>query len=92
MAPCRGPVNCAVTVTQAVIRSQNERLQVPAELASEQGSRRKERRWWKGIGQIVQGAAMSLADGALAVGALKFEVSDETKTWGALVIVNRQKT
>jgi hypothetical protein len=70
-----------------VIRSQNERPQVPAELASEQDSRRKERRWWKGIGQIVQGAAMSLADGALAVGALKFDVSDETKTWGALVSV-----
>lgn len=71
----------------AVIRAQNERPQVSAELAAEQSSLRKERRWWKGIGQIVQGTAMSLADGALAVGALKFEVSDETKTWGALVSV-----
>lgn len=70
-----------------VRRAQNERPQVPAELAAEQGSRQKERRWWKGIGQIVQGAAMSLADGALAVGALKFNVSDETTTWGALVSV-----
>lgn len=70
-----------------VSRAQNERPQVSAELAAEQGSRRKERRWWKGIGQIVQGAAMSLADAGLAVGALKFKVGDEAKTWGALVSV-----
>jgi hypothetical protein len=48
---------------------------------------RQPRRWFKGVGQIAQGAAMSIADVALAAGALKFNVSDETKGWGALASV-----
>jgi len=47
----------------------------------------KSRRWFKGLGQIAQGAALSIADVALAVGVLKFPVSPETQTWGAVASV-----
>lgn len=50
-------------------------------------SERKERRWFKGFGQIVQGAAMSLADIGLAAGCFHFPVSPETQTWGALTSI-----
>lgn len=46
---------------------------------------KKSRRWFKGLGQIAQGAVLSLADIGLAAGALGFPVSPETKTWGTLV-------
>ena len=46
---------------------------------------RKSRRWFKGLGQIGQGAALSIGDIALAAGVLSFPVSPETQTWGALV-------
>lgn len=46
---------------------------------------KKSRRWFKGLGKIGQGAAMSIADICLAAGVLKFPVSPETQTWGALV-------
>jgi len=45
----------------------------------------KSRRWFMGLGQIGQGAALSIGDIALAAGALQFPVSPETQTWGALV-------
>jgi hypothetical protein len=46
---------------------------------------KKPRRWFKGLGKIGQGAAMSIADICLAAGVLKFPVSPETQTWGTLV-------
>jgi len=46
---------------------------------------KKSRRWFKGLGKIGQGAAMSIADICLAAGFLKFPVSPETQTWGVLV-------
>ena len=42
------------------------------------------RRWFKGLGQIAQGAALSIANIALAAEFLPFPVSAETKTWGAM--------
>lgn len=48
---------------------------------------RKSRRWFKGFGQIEQGAAMSLADVGLAAGCFHFPVSAETQTWGALTSI-----
>lgn len=48
---------------------------------------KKSRRWFKGLGQIAQGSALSIANVALAVGALKFPVSPETQTWGAVASV-----
>jgi len=46
---------------------------------------KKSRRWFKGLGKIGQGAAISIGDICLAAGILKFPVSPETQTWGALV-------
>lgn len=48
---------------------------------------RMPRRWFKGLGQIAQGAAFSIANVALAVGAIQFPVSPETQTWGTLASV-----
>lgn len=48
---------------------------------------KKERRWWKGLGQVVQGASIAVADVGMAVGAFKFPVSPETQTYGAVVSV-----
>lgn len=48
---------------------------------------KKSRRWFKGVGQIAQGSALSIADVALAIGVLKLPVSAETATWGALASV-----
>ncbi len=48
---------------------------------------RKNRRWFKGLGQIAQGAALSVANVALAAGWTGFSVSVETQSWGALVSV-----
>ena len=51
-------------------------------------TQKKSRRWFKGLGQIAQGSAFSIANVALAVGALKFPVSPETQTWGAVASVS----
>jgi hypothetical protein len=48
---------------------------------------KKSRRWFKGLGQIGQGAALSIANVALAVGAIHFPVSLETQTWGVVASV-----
>ena len=49
---------------------------------------KKSRRWFKGVGQIAQGSALSIADVALAIGVLKLPVSAETQTWGAIASVS----
>jgi hypothetical protein len=48
---------------------------------------KKSRRWFKGLGQISQAAALSIANVALAIGTLKLPVSPETQTWGAIASV-----
>lgn len=48
---------------------------------------KKSRRWFMGLGKIGQGAALSIANVALAVGALNFPVSPETRTWGVIASV-----
>lgn len=48
---------------------------------------RQKPRIFKGLGQIVQGGAMTLADIGLAAGVFHFPVSPETQTWGALASV-----
>lgn len=46
---------------------------------------KKSRRWFKGLGKIGRGAGVSIGDICLAAGILKFPVSPETQTWGAVV-------
>lgn len=48
---------------------------------------KKTRRWFKGLGQIGQGSAVTIADIALAAGGLHLPVSPETHTWGAIASV-----
>jgi hypothetical protein len=48
---------------------------------------KRSRRWFKGLGQIGQGSALSIADMALAIGALHLPVSPETQSWGAIASV-----
>lgn len=50
-------------------------------------SPKKTRRWFKGLGQVAQGAALSIANVALAIGTLNLPVSPETQTWGAIASV-----
>lgn len=57
----------------------------PDNNSNEKRPKKKDRRWFKGIGQIGQGTALSIGDIALAAGALNFPVSPETQTFGALV-------
>ncbi len=54
---------------------------------SNQSAPKKSRRWFKGVGQIAQGSALSIANVALAIGALHLPVSAETQTWGAIASV-----
>lgn len=53
-------------------------------LNDEAKSKKKPRRWWKGIGQIVQGVGISLGDGAVAVG---LGTAGVAPAWGALISV-----
>ena len=49
--------------------------------------KKKSRRWFKGLGQIAQGAALSFADILLATNLLNIQVTPETKTWGSILSV-----
>lgn len=78
------------------LRAMSERLERAEELFAEDTKEKnigpgekpkKSRRWFKGLGQIAQGASLSIANVALAIGVLKFPVSPETQTWGAVASV-----
>jgi len=75
--------NCAQELDQAEqkIRKGLEMKELEPEVP------KKSRRWFKGLGQIAQGSALSIADVALAIGVLKLPVSAETQTWGAIASV-----
>lgn len=48
---------------------------------------RRPRRWWKGVGQIVEGAALAAVDVGMAAGVLVFPVNPETQSYGAVISV-----
>jgi hypothetical protein len=48
---------------------------------------RKGRRWFKGVGQILQGGVLAIGDVALATGWLHLPVDAQTRTWGSVVSV-----
>jgi len=77
--------NCAKELDQAEQKFGKE--SELKEMESSQEVPKKSRRWFKGVGQIAQGSALSIADVALAIGVLKLPVSAETQTWGALASV-----
>lgn len=45
----------------------------------------KSRRWFKGLGKIAQGSALSIANVGLAMGAITIPVAAQTAGWGAIV-------
>lgn len=47
----------------------------------------KQRRWWKGLGQIVQGAAIAGADIGLAIGVLHVPIPAGGETYGVVMSV-----
>lgn len=53
-------------------------------LEEEAKSKKRPRRWWKGLGQIIAGAGISLSDSAVAVGIGGAGVAP---AWGALASV-----
>jgi len=62
---------------------QHEKLKELKEKADEQP--KKSKRWFKGLGQIAQGSALSIANVGLAMGAISIPVAAETAGWGAIV-------
>lgn len=67
------------------LSKEQERFKEETEAQNREISERPGRRWFKALGQICQGSALSIANVGLAVGLLPFPVSPETKTWGALL-------
>lgn len=67
------------------LSKEQKRFKEETEEQNREISERPGRRWFKALGQICQGAALSIANVGLAVGLLPFSVSPETKTWGALL-------
>lgn len=70
-------------VEEQVREARNEAKQPPKGLPEG----KKPRRWFKGLGNIGQGSALSICNVALAFGAIHFPVSAETQTWGAVASV-----
>jgi hypothetical protein len=77
--------NCANRLEKA--EKTFEALSKSKEPESNQNVPKKSRRWFKGVGQIAQGSALSIADVALAIGVLHLPVSSETQSWGAIASV-----
>jgi len=80
-----------LTVSERLKRLEQQlseaRLELTPQAKARTNAPSKPRRWFKGLGQIGQGAALSIGNVALAVGALHFPVSPETQTWGAVASV-----
>ena len=75
---------------EAQLEQGEKTFQIALEMKEPESSKnvsRKSRRWFKGVGQIAEGSALSIADVALVIGVLKLPVSAETQTWGALASV-----
>lgn len=61
-----------------------KRKKMPRE-SSTDDVRKPRRRWFKGLGKVAQGTALTLADVGLAAGVLVLPVDPATQTWGAIV-------
>ena len=46
---------------------------------------RPTRRWFKGLGKVAQGSALTIADACLAAGILDLPVDPATQSWGSIV-------
>jgi hypothetical protein len=76
---------CEIEEELVVLRRAEESNSNAVErLTEEAESKKKPRRWWKGLGQIIAGAGISLGDAAVAVG---LGTAGVAPAWGALISV-----
>lgn len=87
----RAPVSQAMKFAQeSVERHRAERKEHPQSEGKTENPAKapeKKRRWWKGLGQIVQGAAIAGADIGLAVGVLHLPIPAGGETYGVVMSV-----
>lgn len=90
----RAPVSQAMKAAEERIekhRSERSASEGDAEVSpSSSGSGeppKKQRRWWKGLGQVVQGAAIAGADIGLALGVLHIPIPQGGETYGVVMSV-----
>jgi hypothetical protein len=90
----RAPVSQAMKTAEESIekhRSERRAYAKDAEQTSadrgQDGAPEKQRRWWKGLGQIVQGSAIAGADIGLAIGVLHIPIPDGGETYGVVMSV-----
>lgn len=90
----RAPVSQAMKAAEDSIEKHRTERREYAKDAEEASARRgqgkapeKQRRWWKGIGQIVQGAAIAGADIGLALGVLHVPIPAGGETYGVVMSV-----
>jgi hypothetical protein len=88
----RAPVSQAMKMAEESVKQHRAERQSHAENAREtsdvQGKPpEKQRRWWKGLGQIVQGAAIAGADIGLAIGVLHVPIPAGGETYGVVMSV-----
>lgn len=87
-APASAALDTAVERIRQHATELREAGRQEGDTAEQQPEPQKKRKWWKGVGQVVQGASLAITDVGLAVGALKFPVSPETQTYGAVVSIS----
>lgn len=84
----RAPVTGALDqVIAEVERHAKERHGHRGLADNQEDSPKRKRRWWKGLGQVVQGGAIAGADVGLAVGILHVPVPDGDTTYGVIMSV-----
>lgn len=90
--PGSGSLGAAIDGVERYQQERRQAAELQGSTESTQGrgndqSPKRSRRWWKGIGQVIQGASIAVVDVGMAVGAFKFPVSPETQTYGAIVSI-----
>jgi hypothetical protein len=91
----QGPVSQAMKTAKESIEKHraerrayaNDAEQTSAGGRGQDGAPEKQRRWWKGLGQIVQGAAIAGADIGLAIGVLHIPIPDGGEAYGVVMSV-----
>lgn len=71
--------------TKVHLRKEAQAANLASKLSDEKSKFTRTPKWFKAAGQIAQGAALSIANLALALDILSLPVSPETKSYGALV-------
>jgi len=92
-APASGALDAAIQQVDDHRRqrreaAQRQRERQPADSAKGNDEEpRKTRKWWKGLGQVVEGASVATVNAGLAVGAFRVPVSPQTATYASVVSV-----